>query len=551
LLTCLVSLIALLFHSPLSAQQKISHLKWVYFIEQTNVQSPAIGAHGTIYIGTGMSDTCLQSNGVYAINPNGTLKWKITYGKPIHSSIVLDAHENLYFIVGNADNPDRMDAALVSLDSSGRPRWTFDRIGWMAPIPNTGFTPAIASDGTVYVCGRYSLFAVNQDGTMKLKYDFPLIDNVNSAGTRQTTGSQRSAPTIAKDGTVYVNTEHGGHEGTEVQGGVYAFAPDGSLKWRSYDVGGDAAPVIDKEGTIYSAIGRYEDAADTSDLARAAQDAKVLAIRPDGTIKWSVTTLLWIESSPSIGADGTLYVGTSHHPLNKPGWFYAISPDGQIKWKYDTYDDVKDMPPAQQNPPDIYNSPAIDSNGLVYFGNEIGCFYALRPDGKVEWMENLQSIMHGSPAIADDGTLYYSTHTEVDVDHHFGLIALDTRSHGLADSPWPKFRRNNANTGSAQAYKQPVSVERTVVPGTCELFANYPNPFNPSTTIEFSLPHSGYATLKVYNTLGEQVAELLSENRDAGMHRVEWKAANLPTGMYFYRLQAGEFMQTRKLVLVK
>jgi hypothetical protein len=57
--------------------------------------------------------------------------------------------------------------------------------------------------------------------------------------------------------------------------------------------------------------------------------------------------------------------------------------------------------------------------------------------------------------------------------------------------------------------------------------------------------------LKVYNTLGEQVAELLSENRDAGMHGVEWNAANLPSGLYFYRLQAGEFVQTKKLVLLR
>jgi flagellar hook assembly protein FlgD len=89
------------------------------------------------------------------------------------------------------------------------------------------------------------------------------------------------------------------------------------------------------------------------------------------------------------------------------------------------------------------------------------------------------------------------------------------------------------------------------MPSVLSLERNSPNPFNPSTTIEFSLPHSGYVTLKVYNTLGEVVADLLSENRDAGMHRVEWNASKYPTGVYFYRLQAGEFVQTKTLILVK
>jgi hypothetical protein len=80
---------------------------------------------------------------------------------------------------------------------------------------------------------------------------------------------------------------------------------------------------------------------------------------------------------------------------------------------------------------------------------------------------------------------------------------------------------------------------------------NYPNPFNPSTTVEFSLPHSGYMTLKVYNTLGQEVANLVSRNLSAGMHRVEWNASKYPTGVHFYRLQAGEFVQTKTLILVK
>ncbi len=518
-------------------------------MEQTQVQSPAVGSDGTIYIGTGMTDTSLQSNGVYAINPDGTQKWKLTLGKSVHSSIALDQQENLYFIVGDANDPDSMNAALYSLDSLGRLRWTFDSIGWMAPIPNTGFTPAIAADGTIYANGRYSLFAVKPDGTMKWKYDFPLIDNVFSSGERHTAGSHRSAPTIAADGTVYVNTERGGHDPTgNVDGGVYALGTEGNLKWRTYDVGGTAAPVIDKDGTIYSAVGGYG----PSDTA------KLLAIHPDGTPKWSVLTELWIEASPSIGADGTLYAGTTHHPLDVPAWFYAISPEGQIKWKYDTYDDVKDLPPAQTNPPDIYNSPAVDADGNVYFGNEVGLFYCLTSDGNVAWRDNGPSIMYGSPAIVEDGTLYFGSHTQVSVGH-FGLIALSTGSHGLASSPWPKFRKNNANTGCVQESGPSGAVEHLAEPKLCELYPNYPNPFNPTTVITFQLSGNSWVRLAVYDLLGREVAVLVNERKAPGGYEITFDASRLASGVYFYRLQtrqtdgglAGSFAKTRSLVVMR
>lgn len=96
------------------------------------------------------------------------------------------------------------------------------------------------------------------------------------------------------------------------------------------------------------------------------------------------------------------------------------------------------------------------------------------------------------------------------------------------------------------------------------LLQNYPNPFvaphgrgksrlagNPGTTIQFSLPRSGYVTLKVYNTLGDEVAILIADNLPAGKHQVAWNAEKLAGGIYFYRLQTDELVQTKKLVLLK
>jgi len=80
---------------------------------------------------------------------------------------------------------------------------------------------------------------------------------------------------------------------------------------------------------------------------------------------------------------------------------------------------------------------------------------------------------------------------------------------------------------------------------------NYPNPFNPSTTFSMALPKSGETSLKVFNTLGEEVALVYQGMLAAGNHRFQWSAAGLPTGVYFYRLQSGDFTTTKKMSVMK
>jgi hypothetical protein len=88
-------------------------------------------------------------------------------------------------------------------------------------------------------------------------------------------------------------------------------------------------------------------------------------------------------------------------------------------------------------------------------------------------------------------------------------------------------------------------------PETFVLHQNYPNPFNPSTTISFALPRETNMSLKVYNLLGQEVATLVSGVQKPGEHEVHWNASGFPSGIYFYKLEAGEFVQSRKLVLLK
>ncbi len=105
------------------------------------------------------------------------------------------------------------------------------------------------------------------------------------------------------------------------------------------------------------------------------------------------------------------------------------------------------------------------------------------------------------------------------------------------------------NLGGGTVGIQEQEIEE--IPTSFSLAQNYPNPFNPSTIIQFSLPHAGDVTLKIYNVLGEEVKTLVNEYREIGNHSVQFNANSLASGMYLYRLQVGSFVQTKKMILIK
>jgi len=107
---------------------------------------------------------------------------------------------------------------------------------------------------------------------------------------------------------------------------------------------------------------------------------------------------------------------------------------------------------------------------------------------------------------------------------------------------WPSWGTDTTQTGINENQKSRFGFQ---------LYQNYPNPFNPKTTITYEIPVSGFVILKIYDILGNNKETLVNEEKSLGSYDVNFDAATLPSGVYFYRLQEGNFVETKKMILIK
>ena len=272
---------------------------WTYSIGWAVSSSPAIALDGTIYVGG-------QDSQVHAVNPDGTGKWTYSVVQPFYSSPVIGGDGTVY--IGG------VDYSLYALNPDGTLKWSY------ATADQIYSSPALGPDGTVYI-GSYDdyLYALNPDGTLKWQF------HANS--------DIYSSPAVGPDGTVYIgcNNDY-----------LFAVNPDGTELW-SFLTGDDieAAPAVGPDGMVYAA----------------SLDGKLYAINPDGTEAWSFTAGEGMRSSPAVGADGTVYVGSYDDKV------YAVDVNGHELWSYTTTGDV-------------LSSPAIGPSGIVYVGSHDNDLYA-------------------------------------------------------------------------------------------------------------------------------------------------------------------------------
>ncbi len=116
---------------------------------------------------------------------------------------------------------------------------------------------------------------------------------------------------------------------------------------------------------------------------------------------------------------------------------------------------------------------------------------------------------------------------------------------------WPTFKGNNKRTGNKSETLVGVVSENLNKVTEYKLAQNYPNPFNPSTTIKYQIPKESFVTLKVYDAIGREVASLVNKQQSAGYYNLNFNAANLSSGIYFYRILAGDYTAVKKMLLLK
>ena len=113
------------------------------------------------------------------------------------------------------------------------------------------------------------------------------------------------------------------------------------------------------------------------------------------------------------------------------------------------------------------------------------------------------------------------------------------------------YRLKQIDLDGTSAYSGTIEVDYSALPTEFSLSQNYPNPFNPSTTIKFALPKSVRVTLKIYDALGSEVETLINKEMEAGYHQLDWNAGKYSSGMYIYRITAGDFNSVKKMMILK
>ena len=276
-------------------------------------------------------------------------------------------------------------------------------------------------------------------------------------------------------------------------------------------------------------------------------DAAVVWRSTDGGVNWS--EVYWHQNA------GTVY-SINSLPNN-----IVLACDGSLGIVRST-DFGTTWHTADSGLPANVNCKIIRCNsGYVYAGTANGIFRST--DDGLSWNStnngltstDIRSIVFNSVGTVYTGTtngVYRSTDHGLDWSlWNGGLIDPDVLSL-LCDSLDYLY----AGTRAAGVFRSvgpttSVNNDRGGFPNRHALLQNYPNPFNPTTQISYTLPKESDVTLKVFDVLGREVTTLVNGKNQPGEHFVSWNALNVPSGVYFYRIVAGDFVQTKKMVLVK
>ncbi|RKX23636.1 MAG: hypothetical protein DRP45_10060 [Candidatus Zixiibacteriota bacterium] len=349
-------------------------LAWTFQANDGITASPTIGHNGTIYIGAGGYYGGGGDSSLYALTRDGNLKWefKTDFGDNwpqaagIFSSAAIGPDGTIYF--------GSLDGFMYAIEDSvtyAKLRWKNNPGVW--PFYSS---PIISPEGTVYAGSLdFRLYAFGSDG--QVNWSFPTSWCIFSSAVF---GLDNVIHVGSKDHNLYSFRDLGAQVDIVWTHPVGTFY-DGHLI--------DGSPAIGDDGTIYFGSDPYGAFGQTP----VPVDTTFWAVNPDGTRKWAFVMGDGVESSPAIGHDGTIYVGSYDSCV------YAIEDSvtyGKLKWKFKT-DGTVDA------------SPTVDGDGTIYIGSRDSVLYALHPDGTVKWTFETEGGIESSVTVDELGYVYFGS----------------------------------------------------------------------------------------------------------------------------------------------
>jgi uncharacterized delta-60 repeat protein len=496
-------------------------------------------ASGNVYV-TG-SSTGSGSNLDYATvkyNSLGQEQWAARYNGPgnfidIANAIAVDASGNVYVTGVSTGTTSFSDYATIKYNSSGQEQWA---VRYNGPANGTDEAVSIAVDasGNVYVTGQ-SLSSTN--------YDFATV-KYNSSGQQQWVmrhnGPQNSVDNAAVvridvSGNVYVTGSSTGN-GTGLDYVTVKYNSSGQELWavryngtnNANDVPSDMA--VDGAGNIYVTGG--------SSGSTSSNDYVTIKYNSSGQEQWvarynGTGNDNDVAASLVVSGAGNVYVTGSSIGQGSATDYATVmyNTSGQQLWvtRYN----------GPNNTSDDATSIGIDAGGYAYVtgaSNSGGTnldYVTIKYNlsGQQMWEQR-----YNGPANGVDAALSIFVTSS-------GDVFVTGNSQGNGSSSDYATVKYSIPTGI-----EPVSSE---IPQRYMLYENYPNPFNPATKIKFDVPAQSFTKLIVYDITGRIVKTLVNQDLNAGSYVYNFDAAGLASGVYFYKIQAGNFNDVKKMMLVK
>lgn len=283
---------------------------------------------------------------------------------------------------------------------------------------------------------------------------------------------------------------------------------------------------------------------------------------------WLKTDRPWVRTAPLIDAPATGETGDTVHVIGDNQWHlyqWNLGVDGQPFWKgFATGNDTISDDPTPTYDAIWFFCPDGSDTTIIYLDQVIWDSLGVIPVELVSFTADMDKdqIMLRWITASETNNKGFEIHRRINSAPYETIAFIvgkgtSTNLSGYSYTDRIKetgiysYRLKQINFDGSFKYSKEVSVNIAALPGQYALIQNFPNPFNPTTTIDYVIAQNGFVNLSIFNLLGEKVAELVNEVKESGNHSVVFNASNLSSGTYIYILTVNGNILTKKMTLIK